>query len=156
KSAPELIERCAGGKGRSLHALSKAKLSVPRWAVVSSDAWLHFATEARLIAVIDRFLNAAEGNDFDLCSKLIYELIAGAQLDAETSALIEGAYQQVASVRVAVRSSGTDEDGPIYSYAGQFDSFLNLKSLNEACSAVKSCWASNYSSRALSYRKVRG
>ncbi|MEH2500348.1 phosphohistidine swiveling domain-containing protein [Bradyrhizobium sp. AZCC 1678] len=156
ESAPQLIERSAGGKGRSLHALSIAKLLVPRWAIVPSDAWLRFARETGLMPAIDRILNAVEGDDFDACSKAISDLIAGAEFDAETSALIESAYEYVGVERVAVRSSGTDEDGPTHSYAGQFDSFLNLNRLEEVYSAVKSCWASNYSSRALSYRKVRG
>jgi phosphohistidine swiveling domain-containing protein len=155
KSAPQLINRCAGGKGRSLYALSIAKLPVPRWAIVPSDAWLRFARTTGLTPAVDRILNAAD-DDFDACGKAISDLIAGMELDTETAALIESAYEYIATPRVAVRSSGTDEDGPTYSYAGQFDTFLNLDGLDEVYLAVKSCWASNYSSRALSYRKVRG
>jgi phosphoenolpyruvate synthase/pyruvate phosphate dikinase len=58
--------------------------------------------------------------------------------------------------RVAVRSSGTMEDLPGATFAGQYRSFLNLSSTNEVLRAIRRCWASLYSRRVLAYRQIHG
>src|SRR5258708_39928302 len=54
---------------------------------------------------------------------------------------------------LVVRSSGSAEDSARYSFAGQFDSFLNVRGDKGLVSAVNACWASAYGERALAYRK---
>jgi len=57
---------------------------------------------------------------------------------------------------VAVRSSGVAEDSSESSYAGQFESFLNVNGRSELLEAVRKCWSSLFTARALSYKKARG
>jgi phosphoenolpyruvate synthase/pyruvate phosphate dikinase len=57
---------------------------------------------------------------------------------------------------VAVRSSATDEDGTVASFAGQFDTYLNIVGLEDVLRAVMRCWASGRSERIVAYREQHG
>lgn len=57
---------------------------------------------------------------------------------------------------VAVRSSAIDEDGPLASFAGQHDTFLNVSGLDEIVDAIERCWASSRTEQVLSYRRQHG
>ena len=69
---------------------------------------------------------------------------------------IAAAYRALGAGPVAVRSSGTAEDGPAASYAGQHDSFLNVVGVQEVVAAVERCWASLDTERAIAYRARHG
>lgn len=77
----------------------------------------------------------------------------------ELRGLIEDSYDElaertgVASPAVAVRSSAIDEDGPIASFAGQHQTFLNVRGLDDICAAVERCWASALTEQVLAYRR---
>jgi pyruvate,water dikinase len=89
----------------------------------------------------------------EAASNEILQLFEQAALPAELEAAILNAYQHLAASAVAVRSSATTEDQPGASFAGQHETFLNLGSAPEVFSALKRCWASLWSARALSYRE---
>ncbi|WP_315724857.1 MULTISPECIES: phosphoenolpyruvate synthase [unclassified Bradyrhizobium] len=152
----ESIDALAGGKGRSLHKLTMAGFNVPRWAIVPSSVWESVATSSGLAKSIERILSTAEGDDLNVRSRKIQELIEAADWDPAIARVVQSAYEDVGTHAVAVRSSGADEDGLTHSHAGQYESFLNVKGLDEVYIAVKRCWASNYSGRALSYRRALG
>jgi pyruvate, water dikinase len=57
---------------------------------------------------------------------------------------------------VAVRSSALDEDGTVASFAGQFDTYLNIMGLDDVLKAVMRCWASGRSERIVAYREQHG
>src|SRR5205085_1821442 len=57
---------------------------------------------------------------------------------------------------VAVRSSALDEDGTVASFAGQFDTYLNIMGLEDVLRAVMRCWASGQSERIIAYREQHG
>lgn len=57
---------------------------------------------------------------------------------------------------VAVRSSALDEDGTVASFAGQFDTYLNVVGLDDVLRAVMRCWASGQSERIVAYREQHG
>ncbi len=82
--------------------------------------------------------------------------IEAASLDEHVAAAIASAYRQVGGGLVAVRSSGAEEDGRQHSFAGQYDSFLNVSGLDEVTAHVRRCWASGFSERSLRYRALRG
>jgi len=75
---------------------------------------------------------------------------------------LEQAYQRLcerrgdAEVRLAVRSSATDEDGLQASFAGQHETYLNVVGLEALCGAIVGCWASAHSSQAEAYRRHQG
>lgn len=77
-------------------------------------------------------------------------------LDAEVAREIAAAYEALGAGSVAVRSSATAEDLPEASFAGQQDTFLNVKGTEAVFEAVRSCWKSLHSERAIAYRRDRG
>jgi phosphoenolpyruvate synthase/pyruvate phosphate dikinase len=87
---------------------------------------------------------------------------SGAQIPPELHTLLLVAYSalaertQTGSLRIAVRSSAVDEDGVGASFAGQYETFLNITGVEAAAHAVLRCWETARSERVLSYRQQRG
>ncbi len=79
-----------------------------------------------------------------------------------TEAILTVAYRRLGATlgsdepRVAVRSSAVDEDGAASSFAGQHDTYLNVAGVDDVLEAVRRCWASARSERALAYRRFHG
>ncbi len=69
---------------------------------------------------------------------------------------IAAAYDRLGAAVVAVRSSATAEDLPGHSFAGQYETILGVKSLEECLDAIKRCWASLWTDRAFEYRRRNG
>ncbi|MFH1190807.1 MAG: phosphoenolpyruvate synthase [Candidatus Omnitrophota bacterium] len=94
--------------------------------------------------------------------QLIREAVESAEMPKEVEDVIRVEYQKmcdeagVPDVEVAVRSSATAEDLPDASFAGQQDTYLNIRGINAVLAAVKSDWASLYTDRALYYRQNKG
>ncbi|MBN1124214.1 MAG: hypothetical protein JXA82_04340 [Sedimentisphaerales bacterium] len=82
--------------------------------------------------------------------------IEGMTLSDDLLQQIELHYHALGETTVAVRSSATDEDLPGHSFAGQYESFLNISTAEECIEAVKKCWASLWSDRAVEYRRQNG
>jgi len=103
---------------------------------------------------------AAEGlpvpDGFHVTTEAHRRFVAEGHLPAEIAADILGAYHALGSPAVAVRSSGTAEDQPGASYAGQHDSFLNVSGDAPLLEAVWRCWASLSTARAVAYRGRAG
>lgn len=76
--------------------------------------------------------------------------------DAELAAAVEAAYRQLGEGMVAVRSSATSEDGAITSFAGQQETILGVTGSAAVMDAVRRCWESLRSERALAYRRRQG
>src|SRR5436853_7819546 len=76
-----------------------------------------------------------------------------ASVPANIAALIIGAYEKLGTDNppVAVRSSATAEDLPEMSFAGQYETYLNVRGREEVLQAVKRCWASLWTARAIAY-----
>ena len=84
------------------------------------------------------------------------QVIVEAPLADQAGREIENHYHKLGDERVAVRSSGTAEDLPGYSFAGQHDSFLGIANPEDCVEAVKKCWASLWTLRAYEYRQRNG
>jgi len=69
---------------------------------------------------------------------------------------IAAAYHRLAASVVSVRSSATAEDLPGHSFAGQYETVLGVRSLDECLDAIKRCWASLWTERAYEYRQRNG
>jgi phosphohistidine swiveling domain-containing protein len=94
----------------------------------------------------------------EAASQAIGELFAGAQTPPDVAGAVALAYAALAGRDpvVAVRSSATAEDLPEASFAGQQDTFLNVQGYGEVLKAVKRCWASLWTARAIGYRVRQG
>ncbi len=82
--------------------------------------------------------------------------IVEAAVEDAIVAVIAEAYERAGGGDVAVRSSGVEEDALSHSFAGQFDSFLNVRGLDQVVAHVKRCWASAFAERATLYRRQQG
>ncbi|MFD8424544.1 phosphoenolpyruvate synthase [Streptomyces sp. NPDC059668] len=152
---PAEIAEWAGGKGKNLHSLTAAGFRVPEWSVIGLDVFTEFARRSGLDTRLAALLAEAPRHGERRTSAEIASLIAAAPLDEDVTEAVRRAYEQVGGGLVAVRSSGADEDGAEHSFAGQFDSFLNVSGFDEVVAHVRRCWASAFSERSLHYRAQR-
>lgn len=151
--------RLVGGKGASLGEMIKVGLPVPPSFAVTATAFRRFIEET---GISDELFATLEV-DVDDTKKLkkvenaAKKLILTAEMPEEIKEAILSYYDEMCrnegeEVYVAVRSSATAEDLPDASFAGQQDTFLNIRGGEAVLDAVKRCWASLYNSRAIFYR----
>jgi rifampicin phosphotransferase len=157
---PGALPGVVGGKGASLARLARAGFRVPPGFHVTTSAYLDFVGRDGLREPVLAATSAVDVSDaatFDAASERIGELFAGQPLPAPTVAAIAGAYASLGdNAPVAVRSSATVEDLPGMSAAGQHDTSLNIRGETAVLDAVRRCWASLWSARAIGYRARRG
>ena len=149
-----------GGKGANLGEMTAAGLPVPPGFVLTIDAYQRFyesnALGERVAAELKR-LDADDPAALDASAKRLRQLITDGAVPDDLRHEIEDAYDHLApdeapDPRVAVRSSATAEDTAQFSFAGMFESFLNVSGKTELIDAVKRCWASTFGARVLFYR----
>src|SRR5262245_2741409 len=148
-----------GGKGANLGEMTAAGLPVPPGFVISIRAYETFYAanelEARARAELAN-VNADDPASLEHSATELRQLILDGELPDDLRATIEQAYDELVGgqpgTRVAVRSSATAEDTAEYSFAGMFESFLNVASKAELLDRVKECWASTFGARVLFYR----
>ncbi|MFB8279070.1 PEP/pyruvate-binding domain-containing protein, partial [Nocardia colli] len=150
----------AGGKGASLARMAAAKLPVPPGFHVTTAAYRHFVEDAGLSGKLLESAGAADPDQpatVEAAAATIAELFAGQPVPEQITAAIRIAYAQLGDdVAVAVRSSATAEDLPEMSFAGQQDTYLNIHGADEVLAAVRRCWASLWTARAIDYRARHG
>jgi pyruvate, water dikinase len=158
-----------GGKnaslGEMLREVTPLGVEVPDGFAVTADAYRAFLHEARLEGTIRETLaGLAPANVDDLVrrSDALRAAISRAALPAALVKDIETSYAELsrkygeAATDVAVRSSATAEDLPNASFAGQQESFLNVRGPMFVVDAVKQCFASLFTPRAIRYRQDMG
>ena len=169
----------AGGKGANLAEIYNLGVLVPPGFVITAQAYNYFIEKAKLK---DKIISILEGLNYEDTEKLdkvtaeIRSLIVNSKIPEEMSEEILEAYEQLGTdlseigkssaldilkrsaepTFVAVRSSATAEDLAEASFAGQQDSFLNIKGNYELLTHVKKCFASLFTSRATYYRHKQG
>ncbi len=146
-----------GGKGASLARLSIAGLPVPNGFHVTTAAYKQFVEANQLQERILAALSTVEPSLVDTletASRAITTLFLEARIPVEIGRAIESAYDQLlcSDAVVAVRSSATAEDLPGLSFAGQQETYLNIRGLPAVLEAVRRCWASLWTARAIGYR----
>jgi len=157
-----------GGKNASLGemsaALAAAGIRVPGGFATTADAFREFLAADGLgerIAEKLKRLDCADVNALAACGKEIRSCIAAAPfpeaLDREIRAFYQKLEEQTSSdTSFAVRSSATAEDLPEASFAGQQETFLNIRGADNVLAAIKHVYASLYNDRAISYRVHQG
>lgn len=147
----EAISASAGGKARGLHILHNSGFAVPEWAVLGTDVFDAFAAGAGLDEQIAAFAAADTPEAASAAGVALRSAIESGDLPADVAELIGEGYRRLGGGAVAVRSSVAAEDGPAHSYAGQFDSFLNVDGEDAVRRQVRACWASAFSQRSIDY-----
>src|SRR4051812_20839667 len=150
-----------GGKAANLGELIRAGLPVPAGFCVTTTAYDLVAKTAGLDPILDR-LTETRADDTPRLAELAAATRAGLLAAHVPSAIVEAitrAYRALGDgnpVPVAVRSSATAEDLPYASFAGQQDTYLNVVGTDAVIDAVRRCWASLWTDRAVSYRASNG
>jgi phosphohistidine swiveling domain-containing protein len=148
-----------GGKAANLGELVSAGLPVPDGFCLTTDAY-RLATESEALVEVHRALQATPADQLPDLAGLAgqaRELIRGADIPPGIAAAVGEAYASLGhDVPVAVRSSATAEDLPFASFAGQQDTYLNVVGSAAVLDAVRNCWASLWTDRAVTYRANRG
>ncbi len=145
----------AGGKGANLGEMTGAGFPVPPGFVVITEAYRSFVRDNIIEAAI---IDAARRRSDDpavlqAAADKIAGLFAGAPIPDVIATAILAAYHRLGDqVRVAVRSSATAEDLAEASFAGQQDTYLNIRGDDGLLDAVRRCWASLWTARAIAYR----
>lgn len=157
-----------GGKGANLGEMTRAGLPVPPGFCVTADAYREFTKHAQ--ATITQILNETRMDDAEdvetKTARLRETLIAQPMPDGIARQILE-AYAELereikgnegieGTLPVAVRSSATAEDLPDASFAGQQDTYLNIRGDEPLLEHVKRCWASLWTARAVTYRHKQG
>jgi pyruvate,water dikinase len=138
-----------GGKSANLGDLLAAEIPVPAGFALDARAYRDFVRETGL----DGTIAAALAGTPDHASKAIGEAMRFAPLPDSLQGELEQRYGALGEPPVAVRSSALGEDSREASFAGQQESFLWIRGLEQLCDAVRDCWASLYTPRAIFYRR---
>ena len=149
----------AGGKGANLGELSRAGLPVPPGFVVTTRAYDAFVEAGGLRDAIFRLAVRAEDADApDAAAEEIHALFARTGIPEDVTEEIRAAYTELAEdeVPIAARSSATAEDLAGASFAGQQETYLNVRGEEALLEAVRDCWASLWTARAMAYRHKQG
>ncbi|GAB3379687.1 PEP/pyruvate-binding domain-containing protein [Amycolatopsis echigonensis] len=151
-----------GGKGLGLVRLAAAGVRVPPGFVVTTASYRDFVAENGLSDIIDGLVREVDHEDAEAltaATRQIQERIASGALPGGLDERIAKAYSGLGAgeeVYVAVRSSGTAEDMGDASFAGLYDSYLDIKGAEDVVDAVRRCWASLWTPRCAAYRKRLG
>lgn len=157
-----------GGKNASLgemiSSLKSLGVKVPEGFAVTADGYRLFIAHNNFEAPIRHFFEGVDLTDIEAlnrCGDAIRTLMLGGEMPEVLKAEIAESYRimeteyDMASVDVAVRSSATAEDLPDASFAGQQESYLNVRGETMLIEHVKRCFASLFTDRAISYRHSR-
>lgn len=152
-----------GGKGANLGEMIQAGFPVPDGFVVTSYAYFQFIRENNLTLKIRHLLSSVNYDRPESLSQVsshIKKVIMEGQISEELIRNVYKAYKRLGDgvmgdALVAVRSSATAEDLPTASFAGQQETFLNVKGEANLLIKIKQAWASLFEARAIFYRQEK-
>jgi pyruvate,water dikinase len=156
-----------GGKNASLGEMISSGLPVPPGFAVTAFSYERFIQEKKIAEQIykiikDTITNPNDPRQYDTASKKIRELIEKTPMPKDMENAIRTAYRELnkrldlKDTFVAVRSSATAEDLPDASFAGQQETYLNVKGEDDLIDKVVKCWSSLFTPRAIFYRNEKG
>lgn len=156
-----------GGKNANLGEMINAGIPIPQGFAITAYSYKKFTEETGIAEKIYQIIRETvkDPNDqkqYEAASKKIRELIESTSMPKDIEYAVKSAYEELGrrlnakSVFVAVRSSATAEDLPDVSFAGQQETFLNVKGVNEVLEKTVKCWSSLFTPRAIFYRTEKG
>jgi len=156
-----------GGKCASLGEMTNAGIPVPPGFAVTAYAYQKFITDTGISKKIyetikETVKDLRDPKQYEAASKQVRQLIESTPMSNEIAEAIRREYRELSKrsnlsqVFVAVRSSATAEDLPDASFAGQQETFLNVRGEEELLHNVRKCWSSLFTPRAIFYRTEKG
>ena len=159
-SLPEDATPIAGGKGASLGRMSAAGFPVPPGFVVCAPAFRDFLDAHNTLDVVSRLTSGLDVNDGRALEDASRQLRPRDSRESASGAPPERHRAILHGLGsdgpLAVRSSAVCEDGETASFAGQQETFLNVRGPDSVTRYVRECWASFFAPRALFYRAKKG
>lgn len=159
-----MVDR-VGGKCASLGELLKAQIPVPPGFALTTEMYERFLEENNIRDDITERLKGLDQTrveDIDGASQDIRGWIEAGSISEEFEDMIADNYRLLSrrartpALPVAVRSSATAEDLPDASFAGQQDTYLWVRGIDDVLNRIRQCWSSLFTSRAISYRMRMG
>ncbi len=150
------ISSLTGGKASNLTKLIDAGFNVPDGFVVATSAYSDFMRENELGNIASQYLvgiNYGDTTEIKRASESLRDKVHTASLSEKLVEEIKIAYSKLGNGPVAIRSSATAEDLPDASFAGQYDTSLNIKSIGNVIDHIKNCFGSLWTARAIAYRQ---
>ena len=154
-----------GSLGEMFTMLNSKGVNVPDGFALTTNAYWYFLKENKiedkLKTIFDKF-NPDSIKSLQDASKKAMQIILKCQFPEDLKLEIFEAYKNLSqkyndkNTDVAVRSSGVAEDAPTDSFAGQFESLLNIRGEEKLLKAIKECLASTYTARVIAYREEKG
>jgi len=144
-----------GGKGANLVRLREAGFAVPEFVVLPTEEYDAFVAAAGLQVVVEAALHGIR-HEAEHASDTIRAAFAASDLAPAQRQRILALAAPLLDGPLAVRSSATAEDLPEASFAGQQDTFLDVRGADELCARVVDCWSSLWTARAIAYRSRNG
>ncbi|MBA4495198.1 phosphoenolpyruvate synthase [Paenactinomyces guangxiensis] len=149
-----------GGKGANLSELTRAGFPVPQGFCVTTAAYRKFVeTSSKIGEFFERLdrLNPDQLEQIREAGKQIRDHLESLPMPSDIRSAILRAWAETGTDSAyAVRSSATAEDLPTASFAGQQETYLNVKGEEQLLQAVQKCWASLFTDRAITYRMKNG
>jgi len=157
-----------GGKNASLgemiRALTKKGINIPDGFALTTGAYWYFLKFNKIdkqLKQIFKEFNPKSIKSLQKTGKAARKAVLAGEFPKDLEKEIIKVYQELskkyneAGISVAVRSSGVGEDAPDASFAGQFETFLNISGQEELLKAIKKCLASSFNDRVIAYREVK-
>ena len=154
-----------GGKCSSLGELISAGVRVPPGFALTTEGTRRFMAEAGVAPEIQSLLRGIDASDMgalETASASIRRAIEAHPFSTEVEDMIAECYRRLSvrcgmpAVPVAVRSSATAEDLPGASFAGQQDTFLWIRGIDDVLDRARRCISSLFTARAIAYRANKG
>jgi pyruvate,water dikinase len=156
-----------GGKNANLGEMIQGKIPVPPGFAITAHAYEEFITKTgiaqEIYKIIDETVTDVNNpKQYEEASKKIRSLIESSSMPSEIEKSIRDAYNELnkqtegTEAFVAVRSSATAEDLPDASFAGQQETFLNVRGADDLIEKTIKCWSSLFTPRAIYYRNQKG
>ncbi|QTI71697.1 phosphoenolpyruvate synthase [Gordonia polyisoprenivorans] len=145
-----------GGKARGLVRLADIGVAVPEWVVLGADLFERYVTATGLTNLRELVNSAEDERSAQRYAADLRERILASPTPGDIDDAIDAAWLRLGGGPVAVRSSVAAEDGADLSYAGQFETYLNVTGTQDISLRVRHCWASAYAARVLTYGWARG
>ncbi|MCK5625716.1 phosphoenolpyruvate synthase, partial [Candidatus Bathyarchaeota archaeon] len=156
-----------GGKNANLGEMTQAGIPVPPGFALSAYAYRRFISETgideKIYSLIKETITDIKNPElYAEASKKIRKLIESTPIPQDIQDVVKKSYHELGkktgsdTIFVAVRSSATAEDLPGASFAGQQDTFLNIRGVDELLEMVARCWSSLFTARAMFYRNEKG
>ncbi len=144
-----------GGKGANLGELTHAGLPVPPGFCVTTAAYQQISERADLTSLLAELTDKSTPSHLAEIAATIREHLLSVSFPPDLVATVRAAYTSLGNglpIPVAVRSSATAEDLPFASFAGQQDTYLNIVGEDALLVAIRQCWSSLWTERAVAYR----